>query len=114
MNLFRQEITGTSIYLDILLKTTSGFDANGEQKPKSIGFQDIDNKSSFIKHSNAAEKLEGIAEEKLVSFCEQILREASDLQSNNVVETTNLSVHRVLELRVPVVVKVWHILRSYF
>ncbi|KAK6136359.1 hypothetical protein DH2020_029889 [Rehmannia glutinosa] len=51
------------------------------------------------------EKLEGIAEEKLVSFCEQVLREASDIQSN-VGETTNMDIHRVLELRSPVIVKV--------
>lgn len=111
MNLLRQELAGTSIYLDILQKTTSGFDASGEQQHKSNGSQDVDtasdNKSSFIEHSNVEEKLEGIAEEKLVSFCEQILREASDLQSN-VGETTNMSIHRVLELRSPIIVKVWY------
>ncbi|KAJ0090390.1 hypothetical protein Patl1_13715 [Pistacia atlantica] len=110
LNLLRQELAGTSIYLDILQKTTSGFDASGEQQPKSNGSQDVDtasdnNESSFTEQSNVKEKLEGVAEEKLVSFCEQILREASDLQSN-VGETTNMSIHRVLELRSPIIVKV--------
>ncbi|XP_031256027.1 brefeldin A-inhibited guanine nucleotide-exchange protein 5 isoform X3 [Pistacia vera] len=110
LNLLRQELAGTSVYLDILQKTTSGFDASGEQQPKSNGSQDVDtasdnNESSFTEQSNVKGKLEGVAEEKLVSFCEQILREASDLQSN-VGETTNMSIHRVLELRSPIIVKV--------
>lgn len=115
MNLIRQELAGTSIYLDILQKTTSGYDASGEQHIKSNGSQDLDtasdnNESSFIEHSNAEEKLQRIAEEKLVSFCEQILKEASDLQSN-LGETTNMSIHRVLELRSPIIVKVWYATR---
>lgn len=55
--------------------------------------------------SNTEDKLEGAAEEKLVSFCEQVLKETSDLQST-LGETTNMDVHRVLELRSPVIVKV--------
>lgn len=108
LNLLRQELAGTSIYLDILQKTTSGFNGIGEQNHNSNGSQDVDttsdgNTRSSIKHFD--EKLVGIAEEKLVSFCEQVLREASDLQSS-VGETTNMHIHRVLELRSPIIVKV--------
>ncbi|KDO73717.1 hypothetical protein CISIN_1g0002571mg, partial [Citrus sinensis] len=108
LNLLRQELAGTSIYLDILQKTTSRFNGNGEEIPKSNGSQGVDttlddNTSSCITHFD--EKLVGIAEEKLVSFCEQVLREASDLQSS-VGETTNMHIHRVLELRSPIIVKV--------
>lgn len=116
MNLLRQELAGTSIYLDILQKTTSGFNGNGEQNPKSNGSQDVDttsdgNISSSIKHFD--EKLVGIAEEKLVSFCEQVLREASDLQSS-AGETTNMHIHRVLELRSPIIVKVRYMSHRLF
>ncbi|KAK6156433.1 hypothetical protein DH2020_010681 [Rehmannia glutinosa] len=86
VNLLRQELTGTCIYLDILQKTTAAVNIHKEEVVKE-------------------EKLEGIAEEKLVSFCEQVLREASDIQSN-VGETTNMDIHRVLELRSPIIVKV--------
>lgn len=91
LNLLRQELAGTTIYLDILQKSTSGFDSNDD--------------SSVTQHPKDEEKLEGLAEEKLVSFCEQVLREASDLQSS-VGDTTNMDIHRVLELRSPVIIKV--------
>ncbi|KAL1193725.1 Brefeldin A-inhibited guanine nucleotide-exchange protein 5 [Cardamine amara subsp. amara] len=84
LNLLRQELEGTTIYLDVLQKTTSGFADDA---------------------SSTEDKLEGAAEEKLVSFCEQVLKETSDLQST-LGETTNMDVHRVLELRSPVIVKV--------
>lgn len=100
MNLLRQELAGTSIYLDILQKSTSGFNDKTDADVVSIN-----NDGSFTQHSNEEEKLEGLAEEKLVSLCEQVLREASDLQST-VGETTNMDIHRVLELRSPVIVKV--------
>lgn len=87
MNLLRQELAGTSIYLDILQKTTS---------ESSVDDTNIDNEE---------EKLIDIAEERLVTFCEQVLNDASDLQSN-MGETTNMDIHRVLELRSPVIVKV--------
>lgn len=106
LNLLRQELAGTSIYLDVLQKTTSGFDAiNEKQQESNVDVARVHNDSSFAGHSSGEEKLEGVAEEKLVSFCEQVLREASDLQSS-VGETTNMDVHRVLELRSPVIVKV--------
>ncbi|EFH53532.1 predicted protein [Arabidopsis lyrata subsp. lyrata] len=84
LNLLRQELEGTTIYLDVLQKTTSGLADDA---------------------SNSEDRLEGAAEEKLVSFCEQVLKETSDLQST-LGETTNMDVHRVLELRSPVIVKV--------
>lgn len=55
--------------------------------------------------SDADKKLEMVAEEKLVSFCGQVLREASEIQSS-LGETINMDIHRVLELRSPVIVKV--------
>jgi guanine nucleotide-exchange factor len=94
LNLLRQELAGTSIYLEILQKTTSGFDVD----------KDLEN-SNPDENSEAAEKLEGLAEDKLVSFCEQVLREASDMQSS-ISESSNMDIHRVLELRSPIIVKV--------
>lgn len=92
MNLLRQELTGTCIYLDILQKATSQFPANQE------GLAETND-------SSAEENVEGLAEDKLVSFCEQVLREASELQSSSG-DVTNMDIHRVLELRSPIIVKV--------
>lgn len=86
MNLLRQELIGTCIYLDILQKTTAAVNMQKEEVVRE-------------------EKLERIAKEKLVSFCERVLREASDFQSS-MEETTNMDIHRVLKLRSPVIVKV--------
>lgn len=88
LNLLRQELAGTHIYLEILQKSTSGF-----------------NGMNPIEHHHKEDKIERIAEEKLVSFCGHILREASDLQAS-VGETNNMEIHRVLELRSPIIVKV--------
>ncbi|KAA8523374.1 hypothetical protein F0562_009797 [Nyssa sinensis] len=104
LNLLRQELAGTCIYLDILQKTTSGVHSNrGEQHEITNAL--VENNSSVTEHFSADEKLEGIAEEKLVSFCGHVLREASDFQSS-LGETTNMDIHRVLELRSPIIVKV--------
>ncbi|KAG8380375.1 hypothetical protein BUALT_Bualt06G0008900 [Buddleja alternifolia] len=92
LNLLRQELAGTSIYLDILQKTTAA--AN-------------DHKEDIVKE----EKLGGIAEEKLISFCEQVIKEASDFQSS-MEETTNMDIHRVIELRSPIIVKVLNSMRE--
>ncbi|KAK6144922.1 hypothetical protein DH2020_021742 [Rehmannia glutinosa] len=86
LNLLRQELAGTCIYLDILQKATATVDIHKEEDVKEG-------------------RLEGIAEEKLTSFCEQVLREASDFQSS-MEDTSNMDIHRVLELRSPIVVKV--------
>ncbi|OWM73823.1 hypothetical protein CDL15_Pgr015123 [Punica granatum] len=97
-NLLCQELAGTSIYLDILQKTTSGNTSLRKEQPESS--------EDDIGASNAEEgKLFSIAEEKLVTFCEQVLKDVSDLQSD-IGETTNMDIHRVLELRSPVIVKV--------
>ncbi|KAJ7955363.1 Brefeldin A-inhibited guanine nucleotide-exchange protein like [Quillaja saponaria] len=109
-NLLRQEIAGTSVYLDILHKSTSDFNTNKERSQQFNSFEDADtapadNGLSTIQHCSTDEKLERIAEEKLVSFCEQVLREASDLQSSSG-ETTNMDIHRILELRSPIIIKV--------
>lgn len=99
MNLLRQELAGTCIYLDVLQKTTAGSSVS-----QGVDETSIKNDATFVDHSKE-EKLEGTAEEKLVSFCGQVLREASDFQSN-LGETTNMDIHRVLELRSPIIVKV--------
>ncbi|XP_027369107.1 brefeldin A-inhibited guanine nucleotide-exchange protein 5 isoform X1 [Abrus precatorius] len=109
INLLRQELAGTGIYLDILQKATYGFETNKEKSRESDGLQDADstadNGMSVTQLSDAEEKFERVAEEKLVSFYDQVLREASDLQSSTG-ETTNMDIHRVLELRAPIIVKV--------
>ncbi|EYU39506.1 hypothetical protein MIMGU_mgv1a000192mg [Erythranthe guttata] len=86
LNLLRQELSGTCVYLDILQKTTAEVNIHKEEAVKE-------------------DKLERVAEEKLVSFCERVLREASEFQSN-MEETTSMDIHRVLELRSPIIVKV--------
>lgn len=93
LNLLRQELTGTCIYLDILQKTTSAADSNTESA------------SSPSEQYSTGEKIEMIAEEKLISFCELVLRDASDFQTT-MGETTTMEIHRILELRSPIIVKV--------
>lgn len=106
INLLRQELAGTGIYLEILQKATTCFET---KKADSDGFQDADstevNGLSIALDLDAEQKFERLAEEKLVSFCEQVLREASDLQSSTG-EANNMDIHRVLELRAPIIVKV--------
>ena len=46
-----------------------------------------------------------MAEEKLVSFCGQVLKSAAEIQSTSG-EAASMEAHRALELRAPVVVKV--------
>ncbi|GMI89380.1 BFA-VISUALIZED ENDOCYTIC TRAFFICKING DEFECTIVE1, HOPM interactor 7 [Hibiscus trionum] len=94
LNLLRQELAGTRIYLDVLQKVTSGLNDNSGQRLESNGT-----------HDPEETKLEGIAEERLVSFCEQVLRDATDLQAT-IGDTSNVSIHRVLELRSPIIIKV--------
>lgn len=100
ISLLRQELAGTCIYLDILQKAT-GHCVKNKEHSEANGSSEADH-TSF---NSDEEKLVGIAEDKLVSFCEQVLKEASALQCN-VVESTNMDIHRVLELRSPVIVKV--------
>lgn len=96
--------------MEILQKTTSEIDSKiGEQLDTNVGqdagVSSVENGSSLNGESVMGEKLETIAEEKLVSFCGQVLKEASDFQSS-MGETTNMNIHQVLELRSPVIVKV--------
>ncbi|KAL3523231.1 hypothetical protein ACH5RR_016065 [Cinchona calisaya] len=109
LNLLRQELAGTCVYLDILQKTTFGVNTKIEETNETSINENGDN---HLVTSGATstkqikdEKLQGIAEEKLVSFCQQVLREASNFQST-MGETANMDIHRVLELRSPIVVEV--------
>ncbi|KAF3783782.1 Brefeldin A-inhibited guanine nucleotide-exchange protein 5 [Nymphaea thermarum] len=106
VNLLRQEIAGTDIYLDILHKATSANDSDGgNQIPSSgslTGEQDDDLR---VVVTESEEKLRDLAEGKLVSFCGQILKEASEFQSNSG-DAVNVDIHCVIELRSPVIVKV--------
>lgn len=109
-NLLRQELVGTGIYLDILQKTISQSNTSRakplEDASADVDTTSVDNNSSMSELTKVEENLEGIAEEKLVSFCGQILREVSDLQLS-IGETANMDIHRVLELRSPITVKVY-------
>lgn len=107
MNILRQEIEGTRIYLEVLHKATAHID-NGEQE-SSNNISRLDD-SSQVEASSCSKikeelKLKEIAEQKLVSFCGQILKEASSLQPSSG-EAVHADVHRVLVLRAPVIVKV--------
>lgn len=92
LNLLRQELAGTCIYLDALQKTTSGVDS--EKKGESETSNEEDDVT-----------VKTDAEEKLVSFCGQVLKEASDFQSS-IGESTNMEIHQVLGLRSPIIVTV--------
>lgn len=94
LNLLRQELAGTCIYLDALQKTTSGVDPNQNGELETSDSRDED---------DATVKTD--AEEKLVSFCGQVLKEASDFQSS-IGETDNMDIHQVLGLRSPIIVTV--------
>ncbi|CAH9138892.1 unnamed protein product [Cuscuta epithymum] len=108
LNLLRQELAGTSIYLDILQKATAEFCCEKEGLDEKGISQNGDHgvgKSDVIAAGKVDEgKLQGFAEEKLVSFCGQVLSKASDFQSC-MGENANMDVHRVLELRSPIIVK---------
>ncbi|XP_068664277.1 brefeldin A-inhibited guanine nucleotide-exchange protein 5-like isoform X2 [Aristolochia californica] len=105
LNLLRQEIAGTSIYLDILQKTTSVCDTGNEDQMNNSGSYAVVSDSESAGVASKEGKLKAIAEEKLVSFCGQILKEASDIQPSTG-ETSGVDIHRVLELRAPIIVKV--------
>ncbi|CAI9269082.1 unnamed protein product [Lactuca saligna] len=96
LNLLRQELTGTSIYLDALQKTASGIHNPNTNRDLVTSPHDDDDDDDRVKVD---------AEEKLASFCGQVLKEASDFQSS-IGDATNMEIHQVLELRSPIVVKV--------
>ncbi|XP_074312417.1 brefeldin A-inhibited guanine nucleotide-exchange protein 5 [Silene latifolia] len=109
LNLLRQELAGTCVYLDILQRTTSELETskeNSEEVSDSPDSQNTtNNHESLVSYSNEEEQLHRVAEEKLVSFCGHVLKEASELQLA-VGGTNNMEIHRVLELRSPIIVKV--------
>uniref|UniRef100_A0A803M641 SEC7 domain-containing protein n=1 Tax=Chenopodium quinoa TaxID=63459 RepID=A0A803M641_CHEQI len=110
LNLLRQELASTCIYMDILHKTTSELDTTAENNLETSDIQvsNVSTAESDLNtraYSSADENLGRVAEEKLVSFCGHMLKEASDFQSA-VGETTDVEIHRVLELRSPVIVRV--------
>lgn len=108
-------MAGTCVYLDILQKTTSDIniiDTAPESNISENGDGDIVKNNASSTEKMEGEKLKEIAEEKLVAFCEQVLREASEFQSS-IGETVNMDIHRVLELRSPIVVKVNNISLIY-
>ncbi|ONM24537.1 HOPM interactor 7 [Zea mays] len=95
LNLLRQELVGTTIYLDILHKSTVEQDK----------IDSIEETNGLNVESGDQEKIKYLAEGKLVSFCGQILKEASVLQPSTG-EAASADIHRVLDLRAPVIVKV--------
>lgn len=105
MNLLRQEIEGTSIYLDILQKTTSSYVSDSDNHINANGPADTISSDEFAETAKSEEKLKSVAEEKFVAFCGQILKEASDLQPVDG-EAASADVHQVLDLRAPIIVKV--------
>lgn len=108
-NLLRQELTGTTIYLEILHRSTAVDNNNNREKVNSqdplVQGELINNDSGHVAYLDSEEKLKGVAEEKLVSFCSQILKEASELKPS-AGEDGSSNVHRVLDLRAPVIIKV--------
>lgn len=107
LNLLRQEMKGTSIYLDILRKTTTGCDTGEAKHVDNDG--NTEKNSTISTHSDEVsggdENLKVIAEEKTVSFFEQILKDASELHSSTG-EAASVDIHRVLEMRAPIIIKV--------
>ncbi|KAL9247405.1 hypothetical protein vseg_020841 [Gypsophila vaccaria] len=101
LNLLRQELASTCVYLELLQRTTSELETNKDNKT------DLDDSpdSRASDAINEDDQLDRVAEEKLVSFCGNVLKEASELQSV-VGGTNNMEIHRVLELRSPIIVKV--------
>ncbi|XP_071688034.1 brefeldin A-inhibited guanine nucleotide-exchange protein 5-like [Rutidosis leptorrhynchoides] len=95
INLLRQEFTGACIYLEALHKTTTSV-----SNPNQNGTSDLLDYDDEDDH-----KVKTDAEEKLASFCGQVLKEASDFQTD-IGESSNMEIHQVLELRSPIVVKV--------
>ncbi|KAH7669024.1 guanine nucleotide-exchange factor protein [Dioscorea alata] len=103
LNLLRQEIKGTSIYLDILHKSTTNIEEPVVSNDQQM--EAVENNSTYGHSANDDEQLKSLAEQKLVSFCSEILKEASDLQPSTG-DAASADVHRVLDLRAPVIIKV--------
>ncbi|WMV59416.1 hypothetical protein MTR67_052801 [Solanum verrucosum] len=89
-NLLRQELAGTSIYLDILQKTTAGINSVREESTETTvaqsgnSFMNNDAASSDMFQEQGSikeDKFQQIAEEKLVTFCGQVLRGMCSMNS---------------------------------
>ncbi|KAK9677003.1 hypothetical protein RND81_11G115400 [Saponaria officinalis] len=109
-NLLQQELAGTCVYLNILQKLTSELEISKENNSEVSGIPDsnttlTNNHQNIAVCSNEDEELGRVAEEKLVSFCGRVLKEASEFLSA-AGDTPNMEIHRVLELRSPIIVKV--------
>eukprot|EP00252_Welwitschia_mirabilis_P011838 TRINITY_DN26310_c0_g2_i1.p1 TRINITY_DN26310_c0_g2~~TRINITY_DN26310_c0_g2_i1.p1 ORF type:complete len:801 (-),score=163.59 TRINITY_DN26310_c0_g2_i1:122-2362(-) len=103
-NILRHEIEATRIYLQVLHKSTVHSKEGTEEE--------INSGESMSSESTSEEpiedqRLKDIAEQKLVSFCGQVLKEAADLQPCPG-EAVDADVYRALVLRSPVIVKVLH------
>ncbi|KAH9621241.1 hypothetical protein KSS87_019631 [Heliosperma pusillum] len=108
LNLLRLELAGTCVYLEILQRTTSELETSKENSDVSDSpdpQNTTNNDESLVSYSNEEEQLHRVAEEKLMSFCGHVLKEASEIQLA-VGGTNNMEIHRVLELRSPIIVKV--------
>ncbi|XP_019193476.1 PREDICTED: brefeldin A-inhibited guanine nucleotide-exchange protein 5-like [Ipomoea nil] len=109
LNILRQELTGTSIYLDVLHKATADANTEKDEMDKTGVSQNGDylgrsDETSIMEIEE--DKLEGVAEKKLVSFCVKVLSDASDFHFSTTEDSTSTDAHQVLELRSPVIVMV--------
>nr|GMC77338.1 brefeldin A-inhibited guanine nucleotide-exchange protein 5 [Ipomoea batatas] len=109
LNILRQELTGTSIYLDVLHKATAEANTEKDEMDKTGVSQNGDYLGRSSDETSIMEieedEFEGVAEQKLVSFCVKVLSDASDFQFSTE-DNTSTDAHQVLELRSPVIVKV--------
>ncbi|RAL43783.1 hypothetical protein DM860_014284 [Cuscuta australis] len=108
LNIIRQELAGTSIYLDMLHKSTAEINDVKDETQETCKSQDADLLARSDETSTMEveeDKLQGVAEQKLVLFCGKILREASEFQSSTG-DVPSTDVHQVLELRSPITVMV--------
>lgn len=108
LNLLRQEIEGTRIYLKILNRTLTEYKPMSQQKALSNGshspvMNEVDDAEGFAKGEE--QTVREAAEQRIVSFCGYILKEASYLQPG-MGDALETDAHMSLTLRSPVVVKV--------
>ncbi|KAH7282739.1 hypothetical protein KP509_35G045800 [Ceratopteris richardii] len=107
-NLLRQENEGTKVYLAILNRAISEYDIRDTDKPLSNGsISDNDNSldASGDISKGVQKHVQETAEERMVSFCAQILKEAS-LSNPNVGDVVDGDSFLAASLRSPIVVKV--------
>ncbi|KAI9114056.1 hypothetical protein K1719_015307 [Acacia pycnantha] len=105
VNILRQESAAMSIYLDVLQKSTYESDANKEENGFQYSDSVSDNDIYNDQHLEEGTEFVKMAKGKMVAVFEQVLAEVSELQSS-AGEATNKDIHRVLELRAPLIVMV--------